>query len=147
MIFMNAGPPQTSQQPCVPEPLCNLASSDSRMTVSQALGRLDAASSGREVDVACTHSSLKIQLVAKISVYFPFAVTFLPGQVICMFLIVFSVCVFFKLNSVNVDFQNQSVYPVGVENNELDPAKLPPKQLFVVNITEARPTRFASPRR
>lgn len=140
MIFMNAGPPQTSQQPCVPEPLCNLASSDSRMTVSQALGRLDAASSGREVDVACTHSSLKIQLVAKISVYFPFAVT-------SMFLIVFSVCVFFKLNSVNVDFQNQSVYPVGVENNELDPAKLPPKQLFVVNITEARPTRFASPRR
>lgn len=58
----------------------------------------------------------------------------------------FSVCFcLFTLYSVNVDFENLSVSPVGVENDELDPAKLPPKQLFVVNITEARPTRFTSP--
>lgn len=60
---------------------------------------------------------------------------------------VLTCCPFSRLlNSVNVDFENRLVYPVGVENDELDPARLPPKKLFVVNITEARPTLFTSPR-
>ncbi|TNN84201.1 putative ATP-dependent RNA helicase TDRD9 [Liparis tanakae] len=37
---------------------------------------------------------------------------------------------------VNVDFQSQSVCPVGVMNMTFDPDKLPPNPLFVVNITE-----------
>ncbi|XP_047466283.1 ATP-dependent RNA helicase TDRD9 isoform X2 [Mugil cephalus] len=37
---------------------------------------------------------------------------------------------------VNVDFQSQSVSPVGVVSSSIDPDKLPPNRLFVVNITE-----------
>lgn len=37
---------------------------------------------------------------------------------------------------VNVDFQSQSVCPVGVVSSTIDPAKLPPNRLFVVNITK-----------
>lgn len=40
---------------------------------------------------------------------------------------------------VNVDFQSQSVCPVGVMNMTFDPDKLPPNPLFVVNITEVSP--------
>uniref|UniRef100_A0AAR2KQP2 ATP-dependent RNA helicase TDRD9 n=1 Tax=Pygocentrus nattereri TaxID=42514 RepID=A0AAR2KQP2_PYGNA len=38
--------------------------------------------------------------------------------------------------AVNVDFQSQSVYPVGVLSSSLDPDKLPSSQVFIVNITE-----------
>ncbi|XP_078132966.1 ATP-dependent RNA helicase TDRD9 isoform X2 [Sander vitreus] len=41
-----------------------------------------------------------------------------------------------KYARVNVDFQSQSVCPVGVVSGNIDPDKLPPKPLFVVNITE-----------
>ncbi|KAM9842947.1 ATP-dependent RNA helicase TDRD9 [Aulostomus maculatus] len=41
-----------------------------------------------------------------------------------------------KYARVNVDFQNQSVLPVGVVSGNIDPDKLPPNRLFVVNITE-----------
>lgn len=37
---------------------------------------------------------------------------------------------------VNVDFQSQSVCPVGVVSSTIDPDQLPPNRLFVVNITE-----------
>lgn len=37
---------------------------------------------------------------------------------------------------VNVDFQSQSVCPVGVVSSTIDPDKLPPNRFFVVNITE-----------
>ncbi|XP_070776590.1 ATP-dependent RNA helicase TDRD9 [Enoplosus armatus] len=41
-----------------------------------------------------------------------------------------------KYARVKVDFQSQSVYPVGFESSIIDPDKLPPNRLFVVNITE-----------
>ncbi|XP_018545536.1 ATP-dependent RNA helicase TDRD9 [Lates calcarifer] len=41
-----------------------------------------------------------------------------------------------KYSRVNVDFQSQSVCPVGVVSSTIDPDKLPPNHLFVVNITE-----------
>uniref|UniRef100_A0A3Q4GWC5 ATP-dependent RNA helicase TDRD9 n=1 Tax=Neolamprologus brichardi TaxID=32507 RepID=A0A3Q4GWC5_NEOBR len=41
-----------------------------------------------------------------------------------------------KYSRVNVDFQSQSVCPVGVVSSTIDPAKLPPNRLFVVNITK-----------
>ncbi|KAF1374862.1 hypothetical protein PFLUV_G00233470 [Perca fluviatilis] len=41
-----------------------------------------------------------------------------------------------KYARVNVDFQSQSVCPVGVVSGNIDPDKLPPNPLFVVNITE-----------
>ncbi|XP_040916868.1 ATP-dependent RNA helicase TDRD9 [Toxotes jaculatrix] len=41
-----------------------------------------------------------------------------------------------KYSRVNADFQSQSVCPVGVVSSTIDPDKLPPKRLFVVNITE-----------
>uniref|UniRef100_A0AAR2JLL0 RNA helicase n=1 Tax=Pygocentrus nattereri TaxID=42514 RepID=A0AAR2JLL0_PYGNA len=41
-----------------------------------------------------------------------------------------------KYARVNVDFQSQSVYPVGVLSSSLDPDKLPSSQVFIVNITE-----------
>ncbi|XP_022606674.1 ATP-dependent RNA helicase TDRD9 [Seriola dumerili] len=41
-----------------------------------------------------------------------------------------------KYARVNVDFQNQSVCPVGVVSSTIDPDKLPLNRLFVVNITE-----------
>ncbi|XP_030628475.1 ATP-dependent RNA helicase TDRD9 [Chanos chanos] len=37
---------------------------------------------------------------------------------------------------VNVDFQNHSVYPVGVLSSTVDPEKLPTNRVFIVNITE-----------
>ncbi|XP_014066219.2 ATP-dependent RNA helicase TDRD9 isoform X2 [Salmo salar] len=37
---------------------------------------------------------------------------------------------------VNVDFQDNSVYPVGVLSSTVDPDKLPSNPIFVVNITE-----------
>jgi hypothetical protein len=37
---------------------------------------------------------------------------------------------------VNVDFQDNSVYPVGVLSSTIDPDKLPSNPVFVVNITE-----------
>ncbi|XP_010877141.1 ATP-dependent RNA helicase TDRD9 isoform X2 [Esox lucius] len=37
---------------------------------------------------------------------------------------------------VNVDFQNNSVYPVGVLSSAIDPDKLPTNRIFVVNVTE-----------
>ncbi|XP_070698843.1 ATP-dependent RNA helicase TDRD9 [Pempheris klunzingeri] len=41
-----------------------------------------------------------------------------------------------KYSRLIVDFQNQSVCPVGVVNSTIDPDKLPPNRFFVVNITE-----------
>nr|XP_020446743.1 putative ATP-dependent RNA helicase TDRD9 isoform X2 [Monopterus albus] len=41
-----------------------------------------------------------------------------------------------KYARVNVDFQRQSVSPVGVLSSSIDPDNIPPKPLFVVNITE-----------
>ncbi|XP_034077841.1 ATP-dependent RNA helicase TDRD9 [Gymnodraco acuticeps] len=41
-----------------------------------------------------------------------------------------------KAARVNVDFQNQTVCPVGVVSGAVDPEKLPPNHLFVVNVTE-----------
>ncbi|XP_019940808.2 ATP-dependent RNA helicase TDRD9 isoform X2 [Paralichthys olivaceus] len=41
-----------------------------------------------------------------------------------------------KYARVNVDFQSQSVCPVGVLSSTIDPDKLPPNHFFVVNITE-----------
>uniref|UniRef100_A0A3Q3WZZ5 ATP-dependent RNA helicase TDRD9 n=1 Tax=Mola mola TaxID=94237 RepID=A0A3Q3WZZ5_MOLML len=41
-----------------------------------------------------------------------------------------------KYARVNVDFQSQTVCPVGVVSSTIDPDKLPSNQLFVVNITE-----------
>ncbi|XP_029316166.1 LOW QUALITY PROTEIN: ATP-dependent RNA helicase TDRD9 [Cottoperca gobio] len=41
-----------------------------------------------------------------------------------------------KFARVNVDFQTLSVCPVGVVSGSIDPDKLPPNHLFVVNITE-----------
>ncbi|XP_031702877.1 ATP-dependent RNA helicase TDRD9 [Anarrhichthys ocellatus] len=41
-----------------------------------------------------------------------------------------------KYSRVNVDFQSQSVSPVGLVSKVIDPDKLPPNLLFVVNITE-----------
>ncbi|KAL6488110.1 hypothetical protein MHYP_G00047360 [Metynnis hypsauchen] len=41
-----------------------------------------------------------------------------------------------KYARVNVDFQSQSVYPVGVLSSSIDPDKLPSSQVFIVNITE-----------
>ncbi|XP_042356788.1 ATP-dependent RNA helicase TDRD9 [Plectropomus leopardus] len=41
-----------------------------------------------------------------------------------------------KYARVNVDFQSQSVCPVGVVSSTIDPDKLPPNRLFVVHITE-----------
>ncbi|XP_026888009.2 ATP-dependent RNA helicase TDRD9 isoform X1 [Electrophorus electricus] len=37
---------------------------------------------------------------------------------------------------VNVDFQSQTVYPVGVLSSTIDPERLPSTRVFVVNITE-----------
>uniref|UniRef100_A0A7N6C3D4 ATP-dependent RNA helicase TDRD9 n=1 Tax=Anabas testudineus TaxID=64144 RepID=A0A7N6C3D4_ANATE len=45
-------------------------------------------------------------------------------------------CCVLLLCRVNVDFQSQSVCPVGVVSSTVDPEKLPPNRLFVVNITE-----------
>lgn len=42
----------------------------------------------------------------------------------------------FLLSRVNVDVQNQSVYPLGIFSSDIDPDKLPASRLFVVNITE-----------
>lgn len=36
----------------------------------------------------------------------------------------------------NVDFQNNSVYPVGLLSSTIDPDKLPSNPIFMVNITE-----------
>ncbi|XP_044230330.1 ATP-dependent RNA helicase TDRD9 [Thunnus albacares] len=41
-----------------------------------------------------------------------------------------------KYSRVNVDFQSQTVCPVGVVSSTIDPDKLPLSRLFVVNITE-----------
>ncbi|KAI4885618.1 hypothetical protein NFI96_019060 [Prochilodus magdalenae] len=41
-----------------------------------------------------------------------------------------------KYTRVNVDFQSQSVYPVGVLSSCIDPEKLPSSQVFIVNVTE-----------
>ncbi|XP_041810147.1 ATP-dependent RNA helicase TDRD9 [Chelmon rostratus] len=41
-----------------------------------------------------------------------------------------------KYARVNVDFQSQSVCPVGVVSSIIDPDKLPPNRSFLVNITE-----------
>ncbi|XP_061824859.2 ATP-dependent RNA helicase TDRD9 [Nerophis lumbriciformis] len=41
-----------------------------------------------------------------------------------------------KYARVNVDFQSQSVFPVGVVSSTLEPDKLPPNRLFVVSVTE-----------
>ncbi|XP_068435838.1 ATP-dependent RNA helicase TDRD9 isoform X2 [Clinocottus analis] len=41
-----------------------------------------------------------------------------------------------KSSRVNVDFQSQSVCPVGMVSGAIDPDKLPPDPLFVVHITE-----------
>ncbi|KAM4625880.1 ATP-dependent RNA helicase TDRD9 [Polymixia lowei] len=41
-----------------------------------------------------------------------------------------------KYARVNVDFQSHSVDPVGVLSSTIDPDKLPPNRMFVVNITE-----------
>ncbi|XP_044023708.1 ATP-dependent RNA helicase TDRD9 isoform X3 [Siniperca chuatsi] len=41
-----------------------------------------------------------------------------------------------KYARVNVDFQSQSVCPVGVVSSTINPDKLPPNRFFVVNITE-----------
>ncbi|XP_035529737.1 ATP-dependent RNA helicase TDRD9 [Morone saxatilis] len=41
-----------------------------------------------------------------------------------------------KYSRVNVDFQSQSVCPVGVVSSTIDPDKLPSNRLFVVNVTE-----------
>uniref|UniRef100_A0A3Q3GEP4 ATP-dependent RNA helicase TDRD9 n=1 Tax=Labrus bergylta TaxID=56723 RepID=A0A3Q3GEP4_9LABR len=41
-----------------------------------------------------------------------------------------------KYSRVNVDLQSQTVCPVGVLSSSIDPDKLPPHRLFVVNITE-----------
>nr|XP_046268053.1 ATP-dependent RNA helicase TDRD9 isoform X2 [Scatophagus argus] len=41
-----------------------------------------------------------------------------------------------KYARVNVDFQSQSVCPVGVVSSTVDPDKLPPNRLFVVSVTE-----------
>ncbi|XP_034432345.1 ATP-dependent RNA helicase TDRD9 isoform X2 [Hippoglossus hippoglossus] len=41
-----------------------------------------------------------------------------------------------KYTRVNVDFQSQSVCPVGLLSSPIDPDKLPPNHFFVVNITE-----------
>ncbi|XP_057715243.1 ATP-dependent RNA helicase TDRD9 [Corythoichthys intestinalis] len=40
-----------------------------------------------------------------------------------------------KYARVNVDLQSQSVFPVGLVSSTLDPDKLPPNDLFVVNVT------------
>lgn len=48
----------------------------------------------------------------------------------------FKVLYVLLLCRVNVDFQSQSVCPVGVVSGGIDPDKLPPNPLFVVNITE-----------
>lgn len=37
---------------------------------------------------------------------------------------------------VNVDLQSHSVCPVGVVSSTIDPERLPPNRLFVVNVTE-----------
>uniref|UniRef100_A0A3B4A746 ATP-dependent RNA helicase TDRD9 n=1 Tax=Periophthalmus magnuspinnatus TaxID=409849 RepID=A0A3B4A746_9GOBI len=42
----------------------------------------------------------------------------------------------FDNSSVSVDFQTQSVSPIGLISGEIDPEKLPSNQMFVVNITE-----------
>ncbi|XP_068615221.1 ATP-dependent RNA helicase TDRD9-like, partial [Brachionichthys hirsutus] len=41
-----------------------------------------------------------------------------------------------KYTRVNVDFQSQSVCPVGVVTCDIDPEKLPPNPVFAINITE-----------
>ncbi|XP_054653548.1 ATP-dependent RNA helicase TDRD9 [Dunckerocampus dactyliophorus] len=41
-----------------------------------------------------------------------------------------------KYARVNVDFQSQSILPVGVVSSGTDPDKLPPNRFFVVNVTE-----------
>ncbi|KAM6961268.1 ATP-dependent RNA helicase TDRD9 [Aplochiton taeniatus] len=41
-----------------------------------------------------------------------------------------------KYTRVNVDFQNHSVYPVGVLSSTIEPDNLPSNPIFVVNITE-----------
>ncbi|XP_059209992.1 ATP-dependent RNA helicase TDRD9 isoform X2 [Centropristis striata] len=41
-----------------------------------------------------------------------------------------------KYARVNVDFQSQTVCPVGVVSGTIDPDKIPPCNMFVVNITE-----------
>ncbi|CAL8272859.1 unnamed protein product [Merluccius merluccius] len=41
-----------------------------------------------------------------------------------------------KYTRVNVDFQNNTVRPVGVISSSVEPEKLPPTQMFLVNITE-----------
>ncbi|MGH0167564.1 UNVERIFIED_CONTAM: hypothetical protein FKN15_071648 [Acipenser sinensis] len=37
---------------------------------------------------------------------------------------------------VNVDFQNDTVCPVGILSSSIDPTKLPPNPVFIINITE-----------
>uniref|UniRef100_A0A8B9JYT9 ATP-dependent RNA helicase TDRD9 n=1 Tax=Astyanax mexicanus TaxID=7994 RepID=A0A8B9JYT9_ASTMX len=43
---------------------------------------------------------------------------------------------YLKYARVNVDFQSQTVHPVGVLSSSIEPEKLPPKQVFIINITE-----------
>lgn len=43
------------------------------------------------------------------------------------------------LHRVNVDFQSQTVSPVDVVSCIIDPDKIPPNRLFIVNITEVSP--------
>jgi len=42
------------------------------------------------------------------------------------------------LRRVNVDFKNNTVRPVALLSSPMDPDKLPPTQMFVVEITEVR---------
>uniref|UniRef100_A0A8B9JWM3 ATP-dependent RNA helicase TDRD9 n=1 Tax=Astyanax mexicanus TaxID=7994 RepID=A0A8B9JWM3_ASTMX len=43
---------------------------------------------------------------------------------------------YLKYARLNVDFQSQTVHPVGVLSSSIEPEKLPPKQVFIINITE-----------
>ncbi|RXM92798.1 putative ATP-dependent RNA helicase spindle-E, partial [Acipenser ruthenus] len=42
----------------------------------------------------------------------------------------------FDGSRVNVDFQNDTVCPVGILSSSIDPTKLPPNPVFIINITE-----------
>ncbi|XP_033893578.3 ATP-dependent RNA helicase TDRD9-like [Acipenser ruthenus] len=41
-----------------------------------------------------------------------------------------------RYTRVNVDFQNDTVCPVGILSSSIDPTKLPPNPVFIINITE-----------
>ena len=45
----------------------------------------------------------------------------------------------------NVDFQNNTVRPVGVISSTVEPEKLPPTQMFLVNITEVSVVHLPPP--